>query len=42
VNRVRATFRQAYRADHYRDVVVKVLELARHGGRWWIVRELAR
>jgi adhesin transport system outer membrane protein len=41
-NRARATFRQAYRADRYQDDVVKVLELARDGGRWWIVGELAR
>jgi hypothetical protein len=41
-NRARATFRQAYRADRYHDDVVKVLELARDGGRWWIVSELAR
>jgi CubicO group peptidase (beta-lactamase class C family)/chromosome segregation ATPase len=41
-NRARATFRQAYRADRYHDVVVKVLDLARDGGRWWIVGELAR
>ena len=41
-NRARATFRQSYRADGYQDVVVKVLELARDGGRWWIVDELSR
>ena len=41
-DRARATFRQAYRADRYRDVVVKTLELVRDGDRWRIVGEQSR
>jgi TPR repeat protein len=41
-NRAKATFRQAYRADRYRDVVVKTLELVRDGDRWRIVGEQSR
>ena len=38
-NRVKATFKQAYRANHYRDRVTKTLELAYEGDRWKITRE---
>ncbi len=41
-NRAKATFRQAYRADRYQDVVVKTLELVRDGDRWRIVGEQSR
>ncbi|MDX1513836.1 MAG: serine hydrolase, partial [Gammaproteobacteria bacterium] len=41
-SRARATFEQAYRADHYRDTVTKTLDLIREGGHWRIIRETVR
>ena len=41
-NRVKATFKQAYRANHYRDRVTKTLELAYEGDRWKITRETSK
>ncbi len=41
-DRARATFRQAYRADHYRDSVSKTLLLALEDGEWRIAEENSR
>ncbi len=38
-NQVRATFRQVYAADSYRDEVTKTLDLVRQGEAWRIVQE---
>ena len=35
------TFKQAYRSDHYKDVVLKTLAWEQVDGRWLIVRETA-
>ena len=40
-NRIAVTFEQAYRANHYRDRVMKTLDLRRYGDRWKIVREVS-
>ncbi len=41
-DRARATFRQAYRADHYRDSVSKTLLLVLEDGEWRIAEENSR
>ena len=38
-DRVKVSFTQAYRANHYRDQVTKTLELRAEGDGWKIMRE---